>query len=295
MKVIVFGLSGQVGSILKKNKPHNIDFISPKEKSIEMINNGKLFNFLLETNPDVVLNLAAYTDVDGCEYNKDKAYLLNSFLPKEISKICSQIGSLLVHLSTDYVYNENGKEFINENSIIEPKSIYGKSKYLGEKFIVKNCSKYLILRSSWIYSDVGKNFYLTIKQLLSEKKNINVVNDQFGAPTLAYDLVDGILSIINFMENKKYENAAMDNFYGTYNISNQGQLSWYDFANTIAESLLYVPSEKIIPIKAKDFRAAAERPYNSRLDNTKLIKTFEIVMPYWKDSFEKFINNKFLT
>ena len=294
MKILVFGLSGQVGSIVKNNKPYNFDLISPKYKYIDMFDKEILTDFILEINPDVVLNLAAYTDVDGCENSQDKAFKLNAYAPRVISKACSKIGSLLLHISTDYVYNQEGNEFIKEDTIFNPKSIYGKSKYLGEKYIIENCSKYIILRTSWIYSDIGNNFYLTIKNLLNKKININVVNDQFGAPTLAYDLVNGIFQIINFMENKKNININLNNFYGVYNISNKGNISWFDFANEIAAALSYNSNEKVKPITSRDFGSIAPRPRNSRLDNTKLIKTFGIEMPYWKDSFDFFFKNNYL-
>ena len=290
MKIIIFGLLGQVGSIFFKNKIDGYYFISSPYKSIDMFEKDIVKNFVIKNNPDVVLNLAAYTDVDGCEVDKDKAFNLNAYFPREISKACEKTGSLLIHLSTDYVYNDVGEKLINEKLKPNPKSIYGKSKYLGEKYIVDNCSKYIILRSSWIYSDIGKNFYLTIKNLLKDKNNINVVNDQFGAPTLAYDLVMGIYEIIKFMNNKKNQNTDLHKYYGTYNISNTGSVSWFEFANMIARTLSHIPSEKINPINTRDFGALAHRPINSRLDNSKLYNTFGVTLPLWEDSFYTFSN-----
>jgi len=294
MKILVFGLSGQVGSIVKNNTQYDYNLISPKYKYIDMFNKDTLTDYIIENNPDVVLNLSAYTDVDGCEDNEEKAFNLNAYAPRMISKACSKTGSLLLHLSTDYVYNQEGFNFITEDTTLNPKSIYGKSKYLGEKYILENCSKYIILRTSWIYSDFGKNFYLTIKNLLNKKISVSVVNDQFGAPTLAYDLVNAIFKILKFMESKKYININLDNFYGVYNISNKGNVSWFNFANEIATALSYNSLEKVKPITTKEFGAIASRPLNSLLDNSKLIKTFGIIMPYWKDSFDLFFKNNYL-
>lgn len=292
MKIIVFGFSGQLGSILKKKETHNFDLILTPHKSFDMLKKGSIGNFIIEQNPDVVLNLAAYTDVDGCENNENEAFLMNSEIPEVISKACYQIDALLIHLSTDYIYNDSSSLPIKEDSIIDPQSIYGKSKYLGEKNIIKNCSKYIILRSSWIYSDIGKNFYITIKKLLECNKTINVVNDQYGAPTLAYDLVNKILKIINFMENKRNCGASLEKFYGTYNISNKGSTTWFKFATLIAKSLSYNSDIRIIPITTEDFAAIAKRPFNSRLDNTKIFNMFGISMPHWKNSFSTFLNMK---
>ena len=180
---------------------------------------------------------------------------------------------------------------LDEETEIKPISIYGKSKALGEKYIINTKTKYIILRTSWVYSDVGKNFFLTIKYLLNQKNKINVVNDQFGAPTLAYDLVDSIIFIINFLEKTERQKINLINIFGTYHISNAGSTSWYEFACKISDKLGYNPSIRIKPVNTKDFGSIAQRPFNSKLDNSKLKKIFNIEMPFWKESFEKFYKN----
>ena len=217
------------------------------------------------------------------------AYKLNADAPKIIAEACSNIGSQLIHLSTDYVFDHDGKELLDENLSMNPKSIYGKSKSLGEKYIIESTSKYIILRTSWIYSDIGKNFYLTIKNLLKSNNQIGVVNDQFGAPTLANDLVGGIIDIIKFIEDKKNKEIDLKNIYGVYNITNKGNISWFDFACKIAESLNHLSSERITAISSTEFGAAAPRPFNSRLDNSKLKKVFGIELINWESSFKNFL------
>jgi len=291
MKIMLFGGMGQLGSILQKKFPIRHILVTPNQSLINMYNQNIIKDYIIDNNPDLIINFSAFTNVDECESNKKLAYDLNANTPKIISESASIIDSKFIHLSTDYVFNKKGNDFLDEETEIKPISVYGKSKALGEKYIMDTKTQYIILRTSWLYSDIGKNFFLTIKYLLNQKNKINVVNDQFGAPTLAYDLVDSIIFIINFLEKTERKKTNLQNIVGIYHVSNAGSTSWYEFACKIADKLGYDPSTKIIPINTKDFDSIAKRPFNSKLDNSKLKKIFNIEMPFWKESFEKFYKN----
>jgi dTDP-4-dehydrorhamnose reductase len=291
MKIMLFGGMGQLGSILKKKILSHHILITPNQSLINMYDQDIIKDYILDNCPNLIINLSAFTNVDGCESNVKLAYDLNANAPKIISESASMIDSKFIHLSTDYVFNQKGINFLDEETEIKPISIYGKSKALGEKYIINTKTKYIILRTSWVYSDVGKNFFLTIKNLLNLHNQINVVDDQFGAPTLAYDLVDSIICIINFLEEREKNKINLNNIFGIYHVSNAGSASWYEFACKISDKLGYNPSIRIKPVNTKDFGSIAQRPFNSKLDNSKLKKIFKIEMPFWEESFEYFYKN----
>ena len=288
MKILVFGPNGQMGTIFRNTVPKKYDIIFAARSSVDLRHKSKIENFITLTKPDIVINFAAYTDVDGSEKNQNLAMEINANAPSTISKCAHQIGAIFIHISTDYVLNSKINVYLDEKSKVKPCNFYGKSKALGEKLIQENCNKYLIFRTSWLYSDIKKNFFLTISDLTKTRNNIKVINDQFGAPTLVYDVIDTLIKILEILIQNILINKDNEKYWGIYNLSNGGETSWYGFACKIASNMGYDSTEKIIPVNGKNYNALAQRPQNSRLDNNKIYKIFGIRQCNWEDSFKNF-------
>lgn len=293
MKILLFGSTGQMGSIFKEYVPKQYELIIAPRLNFDK-DFQKFIKELIEmTDPDIILNFVAYTDVDGCETNQNLALNLNAKVPSVISKYAYKIDAIFFHISTDYVYNTNTSEYLKEDTEVNPCNFYGKSKFLGEKLIQENCIKYIIIRTSWLYSDIRKNFFLTISELIKTKNSFKVVNDQVGAPTLVYDVVDSLNIIIETLTNNMKNQYDNSNYWGIYNLSNGGETTWHQFAKKIALKFDYDQKVKIISVNSNNYNSIANRPNNSRLDNNKIYKIFGIKLPYWEDSFNNFFKDKF--
>ena len=240
-------------------------------------------NYVKDNNINVVINCAAYTNVDAAEDNYDLAEKLNAEAPKILANCMKNVGGILVHISTDYVF---GKEPYNtpcnENQTGTPTGVYGLTKLHGEENIKSSGCNYLIIRTSWLYSEFGKNFVKTMLNLTSTKPELKVVFDQVGTPTYAYDLAKVIYEIVE--QNKIIGNE------GIYHFSNEGVCSWYDFTIAIA-SMSGNKGCKIMPCHSNEFPSKVVRPSYSVLDKTKIKRTFGVEIPYWTVSLEKCIQN----
>lgn len=290
MKILITGSKGQLGNELKDiiNKGY-----SEIGKVSEGIKNSQVFDFdvdklditdlksvknvLSTIKPDVVINCAAATNVDGCESDEDFAFKVNSLGPRNLAMICEEIGAKLVQVSTDYVFSGVGEKPLTEFDITGPYSVYGKTKLLGENYVREFCSKYYIVRTAWLYGYVGHNFVYTMRRLGKEKDSINVVNDQIGNPTHANDLAYHILKLIETDE------------YGIYHCTGKGECSWYDFAKMIIE----LSGEKCIvnSCTSEEYKTPAKRPEYSSLDNMMLRNTVGDEMRNWQDAIKSFIEN----
>lgn len=228
---------------------------------------------------DVIVNCAAYTNVDGAETNAELAELLNAQAPKNLAEAMKEVGGLLVHISTDYVF---GKEPYNtpyrEDMVGTPTGVYGLTKLHGEQNILASGCKYVIIRTAWLYSEFGKNFVKTMLNLTATRPELKVVFDQVGTPTYAYDLAQAIVRIIE----RPVE--------GIYHYSNEGVCSWYDFTKMIAEYSGHTDCN-IQPCHSDEFPSPVKRPAFSVLDKTKIKQTFGITIPYWVDSLKKCLLN----
>ncbi|MCT4619645.1 MAG: dTDP-4-dehydrorhamnose reductase [Marinisporobacter sp.] len=234
-------------------------------------------SYFKKIKPGIVINTAAYTHVDDCESNIDLAYKINALGPRNLSIICEEIQAKLIHISTDYVFDGKSKIPYKEFDSPHPINIYGKSKYLGEEYVKQFCSKYFILRTSWLYGHKGKNFVKTILKASKEKEVLRVVNDQIGNPTYAEDLAYHILKLGPTKE------------YGIYHCTGNDSCSWYEFAKAI---LQYTNSNcKIQPTSSSDYKSVATRPNYSTLDHMMLRCTIGDKMRHWKVALEDFINN----
>ena len=228
---------------------------------------------------DVIVNCAAYTNVDGAESNQEIAELLNAKAPENLAIAMKEVGGLLVHISTDYVF---GKEVYNtpcrEDMVGTPTGVYGFTKLGGERNILDSGSKSVIIRTGWLYSEFGKNFVRTMLNLTATRPELKVVFDQVGTPTYAFDLAQAIVAILE------------DPKTGIYNYSNEGVCSWFDFAKMIAEYSGQTQCN-ILPCHSEEFPSAVKRPSFSVLDKTKIKETFKIGIPYWTDSLKRCISN----
>lgn len=296
MKIILTGVKGQLGKTISLLKPDNLDLIKITRKELDLEDSKKCFELIMSHKPDWVINAAAYTAVDLAEEQICKAYRINAEAPKQFSKALSLYGGNLLHISTDFVFDGNKKTPYLPDDKTNPINIYGRSKLAGERAILRilgNSNKCSIIRTSWLLSNYGKNFALTILKLLKEKKNISVVNDQFGSPTSCYSLAKVCWELINFKENTKSQELPR-----ILHWCNSGEASWYELANQIfntSKSLnLDLMCEEIFPIKSVDYKVKAKRPKYSVLDSAKTSKLLRIDNPEWKKMIkpliQKYIN-----
>ena len=279
MKILITGSKGQLGSELRELSTYykNLSFTFTDLEELDITNYNALNIFFEKNKFDTIINCAAYTAVDKAETDKENASHLNRNAVKYLAEFASNQNSLLVHISTDYVFDgRNCKPYL-ETDLTNPKSFYGKSKLDGEVEIIFQSKRAIIIRTSWLYSSYGNNFVKTILKYGKERGKLNVVFDQIGTPTYAADLAFAILEIIPQLNSK----LTID----TYHFSNEGVSSWYDFAKEIVE--LSNMDCIINPIETKDYPLPAPRPHYSVLDKTKIKKEFHIDIPYWKDSLKK--------
>lgn len=303
MTILVTGANGQLGNemrIVSRNSDDRYiftDVVDASEETVVMLrklggDDVPVDTFKLDITDieavralvkaeavDVIVNCAAYTNVDGAETNAELAELLNAQAPKNLAEAMKEVGGLLVHISTDYVF---GKEPYNmpcrEDQKGTPTGVYGLTKLHGEQNIMASGCKYVIIRTAWLYSEFGKNFVRTMLNLTATRPELKVVFDQVGTPTYAYDLAQAIVRIIE----RPVE--------GIYHYSNEGVCSWFDFTKMIAEYSGHTDCN-IQPCHSEEFPSPVKRPAFSVLDKTKIKQTFGITIPYWVDSLKKCLLN----
>jgi dTDP-4-dehydrorhamnose reductase len=254
MKVLILGSNGMLGYALRKVFKNAV---CPSKKELDITNKNRVIKKLSQIKPEFVINAAAYTNVEGCEKNKSIAFKTNSEAVKYLAEACKKSGSVLVHISTDYVFDGKSKTGYKENSKKNPINTYGKSKAKGEYYIIKLLKKFYIIRTSWLFGLNGKNFVNKIIEFGKRQNVLDVVNDQEGCPTYTKDLAVIIKKII--IDKKPY---------GIYHVTNKGTCTWFDFARKIKK---YTGLKaRINPTKSDKIKRLAKRPKNSVLINTKL-------------------------
>lgn len=279
MNILVTGANGQLGNEMRRLSASNHQhFTFTDILELDITNLDAIRRCLSENMTEVVVNCAAYTNVDKAEEDYEFADLLNNKAVENLAIACREKGAILIHVSTDYVFQGDGNLPYKEDQPTNPLGVYGKTKLAGELSIRKSGCNYLIFRTSWLYSSFGNNFVKTMRRMTSEYNILKVVFDQVGTPTYAADLACLIYHIIGTNQLDKS---------GIYHFSNEGVCSWYDFAKEINN--LSGNSCDIQPCHSAEFPSNVERPHFSVLDKTKTKETFNFKIPYWKDSLIKCI------
>jgi len=257
MKVLITGYKGMLGSdlvnILENENQHELILTDIEE--LDITNLEEVKKMFQDEKPEAVINVAAYTDVDGCETNRELAYNVNSFGPKNLAIASNEIGAKLLHISTDYVFPGNNTKPYTEEDKTGPQSYYGETKLQAEEFIEKNMKNYFIVRTAWLYGINGKNFVKTMLNLAKTNNEISVVNDQRGSPTFTIDLANAIVELVKTDK------------YGIYHVTNSDECSWYEFAKDIFE-LANVEIE-VKPVTTAEYPTPAKRPQYSALSHEK--------------------------
>jgi dTDP-4-dehydrorhamnose reductase len=284
MKTIIIGAKGMLGQELKKIF-QDWNPICWDQAEIDIADRENVEKKISETKPDLIINAAAYTNVDGAEANRDLAMKVNGYGVGNLAEACKKVNAILIHYSTDYIFD--GKKqggYQEDDQPKNPINAYGESKLLGEKLLQKNTDKYYLIRTSWLFGKSGKNFVETMLTLAQKNEIIKVVNDQRGKPTFALDLA------------KKTRNLVEEKFpFGVYHISNEGSCTWYEFAKEIfkivqnqkARSRNFACENiKVIPVESKEFPTSAKRPAWSILINTKLPPARP-----WQEAIREYLKN----
>jgi dTDP-4-dehydrorhamnose reductase len=275
-KILVTGANGQLGQCLQKisSQFEEFEFIFTDSEILDITNKEEVNDFFWQNAPDFCINAAAYTAVDLAETELEKAFLVNADGAENLAEACAENNAQFIHVSTDYVFDGENNLAYTEEDFTNPLGVYGASKLAGDELAleVNPCS--VILRTSWVYSEFGKNFVKTMLNLFAAKEELNIVADQFGQPTNANDLAEAIMKII------KSEKITP----GIFNFSNLGRISWFDFAEKIAE--LSDAKIKLNAIETSQYPTPAKRPKNSVLDLDKISKTYAIQLKPWEESLE---------
>jgi len=277
INILVTGSKGQVGSELQALESHyNYNFFFTDRESLNITDSNALEQFINNNSITHIINSAAYTAVDKAEEEIVNADKVNHLAVKELAKIAKKRTIQLIHISTDYVFDGKNHKPYNETDATHPNGIYGKTKLDGENAILNlNPKNSVIIRTSWVYSSFGANFVKTMLRLGKERDTLGVIFDQIGTPTYARDLAKTILDIIPNLKNNEVQ---------IYNYSNEGVLSWYDFAKEIMRMAKI--ECQINPIETIEYPTPAQRPHFSLLNKSKIKKDFNITIPFWKDSLD---------
>jgi len=284
MKTIwVTGSKGQLGTELRlqHEKLAHSNFLFTDIAELDLKDERLVREFVLQHKPEFIINCAAFTNVDKAESNIGPAYMLNRDIPELLSRISLETNCILIHISTDYVFDGLNCRPYKEEDATSPQSVYGASKLAGEIEVLKNYRN-IIIRTSWLYSAYGTNFLKTMLRLGKERDKLNVVYDQVGTPTSASDLANEILHITGQLLSTE------ENMGGIYNFSNEGVCSWYDFAVEIMK--IAGLNCAISPITSDKYPSPVNRPAYSVLNKSKITETFGKSIPYWKESFDKVYN-----
>lgn len=278
MNVVVTGANGQLAAAFKtiaiEYPAYHFIFLSKEE--CDITDRKSVESFFAQNALHACINCAAYTAVDLAETQRESAMQVNALAPGYLAAACVRHGVRFFHFSTDYVFDGTATKAYTENDPVNPLNVYGESKLAGEQAVLNTDPEAIVIRTSWVYSNDGKNFLKTMIRLMGEKENINVVHDQFGSPTYTLDLAKAVMAILSGESKGKG---------GLYHYCNAGIISWFEFATAIQE--LAGSTCKVNAIPAKDFPVAAKRPGYSALDTAKIQKTFGLTIPSWKDSLQK--------
>lgn len=279
MNILITGCNGQLGSELRQLQPshpthvfHNTDI-----NELDICDQASIDRYVSEHAIDGIINCAAYTAVDQAEQDKERCTTLNTLAPAYLANAVEQRGGWIIQISTDYVFNGHAWTPYTEDATPSPDNVYGSTKLAAELGVSKLCHRTMVIRTAWLYSTFGRNFVKTMIRLGRERQELGVVADQIGSPTYARDLAMAIMAIV--------ERGIIP---GVYHFSNEGVISWYDFAKAI-HRIAGITTCKVHPLHTEEYPTPARRPPYSVLDKTKIKQTFGIEVPYWEESLAECI------
>ena len=295
MKILVLGCKGQLGRCLNDQlKKTDYEVIYTSREQIDVTDFGNAKNKIRHISPHLIINVTAYTAVDKAEEDSKTAELINFLAVKNIADICAQQDYWLIHISTDYVFDGNSNVPYKEDDQTNPKSVYGETKLKGELAIQSSGCKYIIIRTAWVFSEYGNNFFKTMLRLGSERDEISIVCDQMGCPTYAQDIAVAVVSIISQLNSS-------DDIGGIYHFSGDTSCSWFDFAKEIYDHLNHFDHISIPTLKAittEEYPTVAERPKYSVMDNKKIQDDFDIFPSDWRaglvSALKKVLKDKYI-
>ncbi|HAF01531.1 MAG TPA: dTDP-4-dehydrorhamnose reductase [Methylophilaceae bacterium] len=293
-KILLTGVNGQVGNALEQRLSDEYHLTALSREQLDLTREDEIRRVVQLIKPDVIINPAAYTAVDKAESEQDLAYAINATAPQVLAEEALKLNAGLIHFSTDYVFDGTKSEPYVETDQVNPLGVYGKTKLAGEQLITEVGLPHLILRTSWVYGAYGKNFLKTILRLGSERDQLRIVADQFGAPTSSISIAAGVQQLLKVWH--KNNNVQS----GIYHFTNAGSTSWHGFTCQIIQDYqqhaiaagmpaLKLKLENIEPITTAEYPTPAKRPANSRLNNAKLESTFNITLPAWQDGLREVI------
>ena len=282
--VLVTGADGQLGREMKAltgrlNLPFR--FLYTDANELDITDRQQIVTYVSDYQIQYIVNCAAYTAVDKAEEDVEKAYVVNAAAVENIARVAGQYGVKVIHLSTDFVFDGKSSVPYTEKMTADPLSVYGQSKLKGEEALQEHAGDWIILRTSWLYSEFGSNFVKTMMRLMNEREQLSIVADQRGTPTYAADLAEMILHMLQHAEENEWKS-------GIYHFSNRGETTWFGFAQEI-KKLAGLERCELIPIKTEEFNSVAARPAYSVMDLSKICHTFSVVIPSWEEALGKCI------
>jgi len=306
--ILLTGKTGQLGSELDRLLPKLGEVIAPDRKDLDLREPEKIRQIMRDAKPHLIVNAAAYTAVDAAETDQANALAVNAEAPRLLAVEAKKIGAMLVHFSTDYVFDGSKKAPYVETDPPNPLNAYGKTKLAGEQAIRDSGTAHVIFRTSWVYATHGRNFLLTILRLATEREELKIVGDQVGAPTCASDLAEATTRILAGIIAGTKRQFTIPEVSGIYHMTAAGQTTWYEFANAVLEEARRAPQDlpwlasatkgrpliarRVLPISTEEFRSPARRPAYSVLSNARLMQTFDVTLPEWRTQLQKCFSSK---
>ena len=287
MKILLTGANGQVGWELRRSLSTLGQVVAVDSRAMDLADPAAIRRVVAEVQPRIIVNPAAYTAVDKAESEPDLAHKVNAEAPGILAEAAAQSGTLLVHYSTDYVFDGSGDAPWQEEAATGPLNVYGATKLAGELAIAASGCRHLIFRTSWVYGGRGSNFLLTMQRLMAERPALKIVADQIGAPTWCRSLADATAQVLAQVSSPG-RGADKPVPWGVYHMTNGGETSWHGFAEAIRD--LAGLACELSPIPSSDYPPPARRPLNSRLDNGKLARVFGIRLPDWQTALKLFLD-----
>ncbi len=282
-KILLTGSRGQVGWELARSLSTLGEIVALDSDRLDLTDIDAIRRTVAEIKPRIIVNPAAHTAVDKAESEPQLAHAINAAAPAILAEEAEKIGALLVHYSTDYVFDGSGDAAWLEDAAKGPLNVYGASKLAGEQAIQANCQRHLIFRTSWVYGARGANFLLTMRRLMRERPELKIVADQIGAPTWCRSLADATAQILAQV-GAANRGADKPQPWGVYHMTNAGETSWHGFAAAIQAFDAAENIASLLPIPSSEYPTPARRPLNSRLDNEKLARVFGIRLPDWREA-----------